>query len=96
MRNILSANWKNDLAIAFERLNNRIESEELLGKDYRIGHSYALEITPIQNRFDSVTEVKKFLWSDYVMPLLEEYLRGLGDENKAQEKLNQFKIEFGI
>ena len=30
------------------------------------------------------------------MPLLEEYLRGLGDENKAQEKLNQFKIEFGI
>ncbi|MBF6598326.1 MAG: AAA family ATPase [Fermentimonas sp.] len=96
VRNILSANWKNDLAIAFERLNNRIESEELLGKDYRIGHSYALEITPIQNRFDSVTEVKKFLWSDYVMPLLEEYLRGLGDENKAQEKLNQFKIEFGI
>ncbi|NLK91541.1 MAG: AAA domain-containing protein [Bacteroidales bacterium] len=96
VRNILSANWKNDLAIAFERLNKRIESEELLGKDYRIGHSYALEITPIQNRFDSVTEVKKFLWSDYVMPLLEEYLRGLGDENKAQEKLNQFKIEFGI
>lgn len=96
VRNILSANWKNDLAKAFERLNNRIESEELLGKDYRIGHSYALEITPIQNRFDSVTEVKKFLWSDYVMPLLEEYLRGLGDENKAQEKLNQFKKEFGI
>lgn len=96
VRNILSANWKNDLAIAFERLNNRIESEELLGKDYRIGHSYALEITPIQNRFDSVTEAKKFLWYDYVMPLLEEYLRGLGDENKAQEKLNQFKKEFGI
>lgn len=96
VRNILSANWKNDLAIAFERLNKRIESEELLGKDYRIGHSYALEITSIQNRFDSVTEVKTFLWFDYVKPLLEEYLRGLGDENKAQEKLNQFKKEFGI
>jgi 5-methylcytosine-specific restriction protein B len=96
VRNILSANWKNDLAIAFERLNKRIESEELLGKDYRIGHSYALEIMPIQNRFDSVTEVKIFLWSDYVKPLLEEYLRGLGDENKVQEKLKQFGKEFGI
>ena len=96
VRNILSANWKNDLAIAFERLNNRIEREELLGKDYRIGHSYALEITPIQNRFDSVTEVKTFLWSDYVKPLLEEYLRGLGDETKVQEKLKQFGKEFGI
>jgi len=96
VRNILSANWKNDLAIAFERLNKKIESEELLGKDYRIGHSYALEITPIQNIFDSVTEVKTFLWSDYVKPLLEEYLRGLGDETKVQEKLNQFEKEFGI
>lgn len=96
VRNILSAKWKDDLAKSFENLNKKIESEELLGKDYRIGHSYALEITPIQNRFDSVTEVKTFLWIDYVKPLLEEYLRGLGDENKAQEKLNQFKKEFGV
>lgn len=96
VRNILSAKWKDDLAKSFENLNKKIESEELLGKDYRIGHSYALEITPIQNRFDSVREVKTFLWIDYVKPLLEEYLRGLGDENKAQEKLNQFKKEFGV
>jgi len=96
VRNILTANWKDDLASAFEKLNKKIEVEELLGKDYRIGHSYALEITPIQNRFDSVTEVKLFLWNDYVKSLLEEYLRGLGDERKAQDKLNQFKNEFGI
>jgi MoxR-like ATPase len=96
VRNILTANWKDDLASAFEKLNKKIEIEELLGKDYRIGHSYALEVTPIQNRFDSVTEVKSFLWNDYVKSLLEEYLRGLGDERKAQEKLNQFKKEFGI
>jgi len=96
VRNILTANWKDDLASSFEKLNKKIEVEELLGKDYRIGHSYALEVTPIQNRFDSVTEVKSFLWNDYVKPLLEEYLRGLGDENKAQEKLKKFKKEFGI
>ena len=96
VRNILTANWKNDLTSAFEKLNKKIEEEELLGKDYRIGHSYALEVKPIQDKFDSVTEVKEFLWKDYIKSLLEEYLRGLGDERKAQEKLNQFKKEFGI
>ena len=96
VRNKLNANWKDDLASAFEKLNEKIKSEELLGKDYRIGHSYALEVLPIQNRFNSLTEVKSFLWSDFIKPLLEEYLRGLGDEQKAQEKLNQFKKEFGI
>ena len=96
VRNILAAHWKDDLASAFEKLNIKIGEEELLGKDYRIGHSYALEVKPIEDRFDSVTEVKSFLWNDYVKSLLEEYLRGLGDERKAQEKLNQFKKEFGI
>ncbi len=96
VRNILTASWKNDLTSAFEKLNKKIEEEELLGKDYRIGHSYALEVKPIQDKFDSVTEVKEFLWKDYIKSLLEEYLRGLGDERKAQEKLNQFKKEFGI
>lgn len=96
VRNILTAKWNNDLASAFEKLNKKIEDEELLGKDYRIGHSYALEIEPIQDRFDSVKEVKSFLWNNYVKSLLEEYLRGLGDERKAQDKLNQFKKEFGI
>jgi len=96
VRNILAAHWKDDLASAFEKLNIKIREEELLGKDYRIGHSYALEVKPIEDRFDSVTEVKSFLWNDYVKSLLEEYLRGLGDERKAQEKLNQFKKEFGI
>ncbi|WP_457618885.1 McrB family protein [Lutibacter sp.] len=95
VKNTLTANWKNDLASAFEKLNKKIEEEELLGKDYRIGHSYALVIAPIENRFDSVTEVKSFLWKDFIKPLLEEYLRGLGDENKVNEKLEQFCKEFG-
>ncbi|MDN5350516.1 MAG: 5-methylcytosine-specific restriction enzyme, partial [Bacteroidales bacterium] len=95
VRNILTANWKNELAEAFERLNEMIEQDELLGKDYRIGHSYAIEIAPLQNRFDTVTEVKTYLWTDYLKPLLEEYLRGLGDKTKAQDKLKQFSREFG-
>ena len=96
VRNLLTEQWKDKLADAFEKLNQKIEQEELLGKDYRIGHSYALEIKPIENRFESLTEVKSFLWNNFISPLLEEYLRGLGDEQRAKEKLEQFGKEFGI
>lgn len=96
VRNIIKANWVNDLANSFEALNKVITEDELLGKDYRIGHSYALEINPIQNRFETITEVRKFLWSNSIKPLLEEYLRGLGDDRKANEKLSNFKKVFGL
>lgn len=96
VRAILTANWKDDLANAFEALNLQIGNEELLGKDYRIGHSYALAVKPIQHRFETAREVKEFLWNDFIKPLLEEYLRGLGDERKSIEKLNSFKKSFGL
>jgi MoxR-like ATPase len=96
VRNILTAKWTNDLATAFEKLNQSLTKEELLGKDFRIGHSFALDLKPIQNRFDTALEVKKFLWSNSIKPLLEEYLRGLGDDKKSKEKLNSFKQDFGL
>lgn len=96
VRNHLKAGWSDKLATAFEKLNKKIELEELLGKDYRIGHSYALAIEPIQNRFDTLKDVKDFLWKDFVRPLLQEYLRGLGVDSKAQEKLKEFEKEFCI
>ncbi len=78
-------------------LNQKIEKEDLLGKDYRIGHSYILELRKMRNdRFETSNEAKEFLWKDFIKPLLEEYLRGLGDEGKAKEKLNSFKLGFGL
>ena len=96
VRNIIKTNWINDLISSFEELNTVITKDELLGKDYRIGHSYAIEIKPIQNRFETISEVRKFLWSNSIKPLLEEYLRGLGDDRKANEKLSIFKKVFGL
>ena len=96
VRNELKADWKDELVEAFKKLNEKIKEDELLGKDYRIGHSYALEIKPIQDNFKTVKDVKSFLWKNSVKPLLEEYLRGLGNERKAQEKLKKFEDEFGI
>ncbi len=96
VENILEATWKKDLAQSFKNLNSSIEKEEVLGKDYRIGHSYALVLKPIQNRFEDVNEAKNFLWKDFISPLLEEYLRGLGDEKKSVEKLASFKKAFGL
>jgi len=94
--NLLFANWKDDLIKGFEGLNSEIEKYDLLGKDYRIGHAYALAIKPIQHRFETAKEAKEFLWNDFIKSLLEEYLRGLGDEKKANEKLKSFKESFGL
>ncbi len=96
VRNLFSVNWKDDFAQAFENLNKDIEKDDILGKDYRIGHAYALAIKPIQGRFETFKDAKEFLWNDFIKPLLEEYLRGLGNELKASEKLYSFKKSFGI
>jgi 5-methylcytosine-specific restriction protein B len=90
----LSQKWKGDLASSLERLNNAIENTEFLGKDYRIGHSYALYIKPIQFKYDNVTDVKELLWQDFIKPLIQEYLRGLGNEQKAKEALSGFRKSF--
>jgi len=94
VRRLFSAGWKDDLAKAFENLNSEIEKDDILGKDYRIGHAYALAIKPIQDRFETLKEAREFLWNDFIKPLLEEYLRGLGNEQKAKEKLYSFEKSF--
>jgi 5-methylcytosine-specific restriction protein B len=96
VRNLITASWKDELANAFEELNQKIFDEELLGKDYRIGHSYALDLRPIQHKFETLNDVKKFLWNDFIKPLLEEYLRGLGDSSKANSKLETLQKAFGV
>ena len=78
-------------------INSEIQNDPLLGKDYRIGHSYVLELKKTRSdRFETIREVRVFLWNDFIMPLLEEYLRGLGDDKKATDKLNSFKQIFGL
>jgi len=81
------------LAKSFENLNNEIKNNELLGSDYQIGHSYALNIK--HKSFEKVKDAKNFLWQEFIKPLIQEYLRGLGDSKKSSEMLKSFQKEFG-
>lgn len=81
------------LSESFINLNTKIRENELLGKDYQIGHSYALVIR--NKQFEKIQEVKNFLWNEFLKSLIQEYLRGLGDNQKSNEILEIFKKEFG-
>lgn len=93
--------WKTDECNQFitslKSLNNSIENDSILDKNYRIGQSYILELSKLnKDRFDTVAKAKEFIWYNFIHSLLEEYLRGLGDDKKAQEKIAKFKNDFGI
>jgi hypothetical protein len=93
--------WKLDecklFADSLWSLNQSIENDSILDKNYRIGQSYILELSKLnKDRFDTVAKAKEFIWNNFIHSLLEEYLRGLGDDKKAQEKIAKFKNNFGI
>ncbi|RBP61860.1 dynein-related subfamily AAA family protein [Alkalibaculum bacchi] len=58
-------------------LNNEISNVEELNENYHIGASYFLKLKYLT--FDQ-------LWADYLQPLLQEYVRGMYDENGIMEK----------
>lgn len=72
-------------------LNQEIRNEPLLGKDYCIGHAYLMDLGYDANT--TYTEVKKLVWEDSILPLLEEYVRGTGRES---EILKTFTNSFGV
>lgn len=78
------------LADNLEELNTRIAKEPLLGHDYQIGHAYLMNL-----KYDTsltVAEVRGRVWDDYILPLLQEYLRGTG---KEAELIDSFWEAFG-
>lgn len=79
------------LANNFKDLNDKIKNQPLLGPDYQIGHSYFLNL----NYSNSLTteELRTFIWEDALKPLLQEYLRGSGDEEAILKLLGE---SFGI
>ena len=63
-------------------LNAAIEKVEELNSHYHVGPSYFLKLQEVD--FDY-----KLLWSDYIKPLLEDYLRGSYDEVETLETLKK-------
>ncbi len=58
-------------------LNSEISNVEELNENYHIGASYFLKLKHLN--FDQ-------LWTDYLLPLLHEYVRGMYDEDGIMEK----------
>ncbi len=64
-------------------LNKEIASVEDLNENYQIGASYFLKLKTLN--FDQ-------LWTDYLQPLLQEYIRGMYDEEGL---MNRFAKAYG-
>lgn len=67
------------LADHLKALNDEIEANKALGPDFRIGQAYLMNLNYAPTV--ELPELKKRVWADHIKPLLEEYLRGLGDAN---------------
>ncbi|WP_174493732.1 McrB family protein [Acinetobacter sp. Marseille-Q1623] len=80
-----------ELATSLEKLNEKIEEQALLGHDYQIGHAYLMNLKYPKSL--SLTEVKASIWEDSIRPLLQEYLRGTGEE---AELIISFSKSFGV
>ena len=63
-------------------LNAAIENVQELNSHYHIGPSYFLRLKEV--KFDY-----ELLWSDYLQPLLEDYLRGSYEEDETLETLKK-------
>ncbi|ESS16797.1 putative endonuclease [Streptococcus mutans PKUSS-HG01] len=61
-------------------LNKAISNTEGLNSHYHIGPSYFLKLKDLDYDYD-------ILWSDYLEPLLKDYLRGSYDETDSLDKL---------
>lgn len=74
---------RNDAITRMDKLNAEILSVPDLNADYQIGASYFLKLNVIG--FNE-------LWTDYLQPLLQDYVRGLNDE---EECMNRFAKAYG-
>lgn len=64
-------------------LNKEIAAVEDLNENYQIGASYFLKLKTLN--FDQ-------LWTDYLQPLLQEYIQGMYDEEAL---MNRFALAYG-
>ena len=72
--------YKHEAVQRLTALNERISNVEDLNENYQIGPAYFLKLKDLNFDFD-------ILWTDYLQPLLQEYVRGMPDE---KDIMNQF------
>ena len=68
--------------LRLRNLNAAIENVQELNSHYHIGPSYCLKLKDVDFNYD-------LLWSDYLKPLLEDYLRGSYEEAETLDTLKR-------
>lgn len=68
---------KNEAVVRMDKLNAEIIKVEDLNENYQIGASYFLKLKTVS--FNT-------LWTDYLCPLLQEYVRGMYDEEGIMKR----------
>ncbi|MBR5799041.1 MAG: AAA family ATPase [Lachnospiraceae bacterium] len=68
---------KAEAIVRMDKLNSEIIKVPDLNENYQIGASYFLKLKNVG--FD-------VLWTDYLQPLLQDYVRGLNDEEECMKK----------
>ena len=75
-------NKAQEAKIRLRNLNAEIEKVQELNSHYHIGPSYFLKLKDVDFNYE-------LLWSDYLKPLLEDYLRGSYEEVEILENLKK-------
>lgn len=73
-------------------LNKEIAATEGLNENYQIGASYFLKLKMLKTlKTETETETSAFdqLWTDYLRPLLQEYIRGMYDEEGIMKRFEK-------
>ena len=73
---------KKDTLNRMNALNKVIAETEGLNENYQIGPSYFLHLKDIDD---------KDLWTDYLQPLLHDYIRGMYNESSL---MDSFKVAY--
>ena len=71
---------KTEAITRMDRLNAEIIRVPDLNENYQIGASYFLKLKVLE--FDD-------LWTDYLQPLLQDYVRGLNDEEDCMKRFSR-------
>ncbi len=67
----------------WNKLNMSIGQNPLLGPDYQIGHSYLMKLDKYRY-CTTASSYRDIIWQNHILPILEEYFRGMGGEAKTQ------------
>ena len=83
LENIKNEGKRKEAIFRMKALNQRISELEDLNENYEIGPAFFLQLDSLD--FEQ-------LWTDYLEPLIDEYLRGVSNESDVKENLHKAYI----